>query len=926
MSAQNPLRSGFPQNLASRSTYTWWDQYQETLLGKNYGWSPSATATDIRQLNKNCTTIFQKIPALNNTGLWSTQVPNFVHKSIVVGSVQSGKTRAMVGLAAKAFDAGFRIVVVIAGRTDNLRAQTARRFHAQLCQIGESLPTGGQTHPQGIGNHGIHKNVETLDYDKDFNKMGSMGGRFSRALVNGCNVLAVVKKNQTPLGGVANWLRTYFNSNFSPVPLLILDDECDEASTPGSARATIPGQITNLWRGRPSNSNVPVAYVGFTATPQANIFQQQRNPLYPSISSVLEYPAESLSSVSYVPKPSTPDHWYTGSDMFFHWLTQNHQPNFLQGLFVTSAEAEDEEGLSFSWTQSRLKDAIVAYFVSGAIRLLVTPAKLGVSPFDAPAHSMLVHTDGKKDDHDDIASQLLRITNGTIPLGIRNWLKQNGPEQRINSLAMKKWLSQKPHEWKYWYDDFKKSFSVLQGMYSGGLRSYSFPSWSDVKTELDSHVFGNVKVKIINSEHGEKFDFSKSTNSFGTRVLPDDEFTILIGGNVLSRGLTIDGLSISYYTRRPNQPVGDTTSQRQRWFGYRGKHIEFCRLFTTEQCFGELQREGDSDKEALVHLQHLSMNNITNFKDHYLKPFGATTRSTTKTGTSNSLKLNYTGLLPQARFIHFPQNSACNVAKSNEQTAFKIVDDLVKNGSPVRGAQKLLGYQKKNITALQAADYLDSLDYVGHNPGGSCPDYNRFTSLASHFGISIPLHKLPSRRPTTSRAVPSEQDLYMVAAYLRAWHYIHDAVVNHGKRNYACTIDPSSSAVVQWQPCPPPKFNIFVRLGKEQCNSPLFAPLGLTLPYRSVERNVLTQLATCNAGLWGGPLNERNEVMDGCTNYYTATTKYVRRQSANGLLMLFPLSGLASDPNIPAVKNLVLPTFAVSIPEGGPLLTATTAR
>ena len=346
-------------------------------------------------------------------------------------------------------------------------------------------------------------------------------------------------------------------------------------------------------------------------------------------------------------------------------------------------------------------------------------------------------------------------------------------------------------------------------MYSGGLRSYSFPSWNDVENELDSHVFGNVKVKIINSEHEEKFDFSKPTNSFGARVLPDDEFTILIGGNVLSRGLTIDGLSISYYTRRPNQPVGDTTSQRQRWFGYRGKHIEFCRLFTTKQCFRELQREGDSDKEALVHLQHLSKNNITNFKDHYLKPFGATARSTTKTGTSSSLKLNLTGLLPEATFVHCPTSSSCQIAKANEQTAFNIVDDLVQNGSPVKGARALLGYIKKNITALQAADYLDSFDYTGHNPGGSCPDYNRFISLASHFGITTRLHKSPSGHPTSSRAVAAEHDPYIVSAYLRAWHYIYDAIVNRGVPNYACAIDPRREFSSTMESLPSPEFQYF---------------------------------------------------------------------------------------------------------------------
>jgi len=112
--------------------------------------------------------------------------------------------------------------------------------------------------------------------------------------------------------------------------------------------------------------------------------------------------------------------------------------------------------------------------------------------------------------------------------------------------------------WERWYQDFAYSFATINGMYLGGIRRAPFPSWHQVQSAMPG-IFENTKLKVINGEKiDDSLNFMPIVDSAGVRQRPEDCYTIVVGGNVLSRGLTIEGLCITYFTRWAKQPVDDT--------------------------------------------------------------------------------------------------------------------------------------------------------------------------------------------------------------------------------------------------------------------------------------------------------------------------------------------------------------------------------
>ena len=249
--------------LQRRST-AWWDQYQESLqagLG-----SDELEATSCR--------IVEALPDPVN---WNDAPTPF--KGLVVGAVQSGKTASMIGVAAVALDQGFRVAIVLAGLKDDLRRQTARRFNSQLMQQNdpiEGLPghttRGGETGPGPLGGF-------ALNYFFDANHVPTLQVQMERALRRGEPCVIVVKKNPTSLLAVANALRVIsLRIGIESLPVLVLDDECDEASVaaPGEDR-TIPISIASIWQN--IQPTLRVAYVGYTATAAASLLQDPGNEL-----------------------------------------------------------------------------------------------------------------------------------------------------------------------------------------------------------------------------------------------------------------------------------------------------------------------------------------------------------------------------------------------------------------------------------------------------------------------------------------------------------------------------------------------------------------------------------------------------------------------------------------------------------------------
>lgn len=896
-------------------TVTWWQQYAYGLQG-NYGWPVRITTTGLAELDSSTNSILAKVPQFGVAAQWQSCPQPYVHKTVVAGSVQSGKTRSMIGLAAKAFDRGFRIVVVLSGLKNDLRQQTSRRFNSDLLQNGEAILDQnnvliGQTHPNGLSIQGSRGDFYALPSDYDAHEVVTLALDIRLRLQQDHRILLVIKKNRAALRSVRNALAVMWASNLFPQePLFVIDDECDEASVPGRPNAPTPQQIEDLWQARPANT--PVAYIGYTATLQANIFQNSTNALYPQAATVLRSPSDSSSAVSYY-ESGHPNGWYTGSDVFYEWLPSLGLRNYLVRDQVTLPQEVNADP-AWNWRGSELQQALIAYFVSGAIRLLVAQAKLGQSPYRAPPHSMLVHTHGGQAEHMQLALAVSSLCNSG---GVNaNWYVNQGPGGRIDPVAMGAWLTNSRPAWRAWYADFWNCYSDLQRLYSGQFRSWQFPSWIDVENELRTHVFANVQLKIVNSdEPADRIDFTKYT-IHGQPRQPEDEFTIVVGGNILSRGITIDGLAISYFTRRPQDPVDDTTCQRQRWFGYRGQHVEFCRLFTTPVVLAELRRAGHSDIEAINHLANITANSITDFKSYYLRGYGAGSRPTSRPGAGSQPNLNYTGAWPANTHVHslaIPQNVACPIACHNRSVALNLASRLKTTGAPLRRAGgAIAGYMQAGVSALDVANHLDSLLYADHNPRMDSPLCQRFAALEAVYNIPAgTLHRIPHQlSPPTARLIPDEHDPYLIAAYLRAWHHIYAALQSNSRiLNRAFSLD--RNGVQQWTPVPPPTFNVVFRLGRGTplAGSP-FGILGCDLPERAFPTP--TQV---NA-LWGGSQAARDEWIDQPTNPIQP-----RPRGIDGLLMLYVVH-----PGRHADTSCEFPTFAINVPLGGPCFRVTACR
>ena len=323
-----------PEGLSNASTQDeqsgWREQYQHSLIAAG---SLSKEARE--ELSAATNRVFQHIPAASSVGN--------THRlaGALVGAVQSGKTGVMIDLAAQAFDRGFRLVIVLAGLRDDLRAQTALRFTADLlCRGDEIYPRSADsrfTHPKGVGYHGpMGDACWSPHYADDINHDEAFVSTIARRLAAGRSVLAVTKKNLKTLNVLSQSVVYATNHcGEGSFPILVIDDECDEASVSGSSDAPTPARIASVWEG----VRQYVVYVGLTATPAANLLQNTDTPLFPrDFLEVLRTPSDESTPLAFF-EPD-PDRRYTGGRVYYQLLEDRDRRNFLLRTAMSQAEFE----------------------------------------------------------------------------------------------------------------------------------------------------------------------------------------------------------------------------------------------------------------------------------------------------------------------------------------------------------------------------------------------------------------------------------------------------------------------------------------------------------------------------------------------------------------------------------------------------------
>jgi hypothetical protein len=237
---------------------SWWDQYLNDLR------SMRGFQEDSPQMMELTASVRTTLSTLPHPADWRGNPSPF--KGLIVGSVQSGKTANMIGLTAAALDLGYRIVIVLAGKTNDLRSQTSLRFNTQLLQRSDEIPgRHGQTTLGGRPRQGPLGGC-ALPYPIDVADFGPLLASMDRALRAGEPCVITIKKKEKSLIHLSSKILRVLYQRHGPaeLPTLILDDECDEASVPGPGETkVIPELIAGLWQHR-GLSTPPVAYVGYT--------------------------------------------------------------------------------------------------------------------------------------------------------------------------------------------------------------------------------------------------------------------------------------------------------------------------------------------------------------------------------------------------------------------------------------------------------------------------------------------------------------------------------------------------------------------------------------------------------------------------------------------------------------------------------------
>lgn len=500
---------------------------------------------------------------------------SFLVKGLVVGYVQSGKTANFSALIAKAADAGYKIVIVLSGLHNTLRQQTQRRLEQDLGReagVGVDLPEFGKqwvwvTGPK-IGD----------DFTAD------RAGIDPAILQGNEQVIFVVKKNKSRLDRLINWMEGRVRA-----PVLVIDDEGDQASiNTGGNRQPLEISDVDLddieFDGftpdsdeiSPSAINAAVrrligqfercSYVAYTATPFANalidpnaIDTEAGEDLFPRDFILVLPPPVSSDYVGPEklfgrdPLPEDPD------DMELDGLDQlliNIVPDF-ETYHVIPPTPSEQETFEPSIPPS-LDSALVDFILASAARLHREKKDVTCT--------MLIHTDRHKAVQNKLAN---RIRQRLIEIS-QDW--KYDVEGTFRQALITRWNEQ--------FIPVTRSLDVNLEVPFENLIRYIDRLFRD----------SSLEVLVLNSTTDDELDFDSVPN----------RKSIVIGGNKLSRGLTIEDLLISYYVRE--SLYYDTLMQMGRWFGYRGKYVDLTRLYSTRELIYRFRDLATIEEELRSHI------------------------------------------------------------------------------------------------------------------------------------------------------------------------------------------------------------------------------------------------------------------------------------------------------------------------------------
>lgn len=624
-----------------------WNRYKRHLSHSNF---PPKVVT---QLDLVTDKILDHLENPKKEGDWS-------RKGLVVGHVQSGKTANYTGVINKAADAGYKVIIVLAGILSALRSQTQERIDEGFRGVDSSkqlddIPLKDRL--VGVGKYSHDKvpisfTTTVYDFKNSIAKqIGSTLDNFNQPVV------LVIKKNKAILQNLINWLKNN-NLNLDQFPFLLVDDEADHASIntnrEDSDATAINSKIRELLKLFRQNM-----YLGYTATPFANIFIDPDNndemigdELFPRDFIIsLDAPSNYVGSKRIFSSDSDLDIVRELLD-FEDLLPPSHKKDYVPEAIPAS-----------------LEEAIRVFTLIRAIRILRDQ--------EFKHNSMLINVSR----FTDVQSHIKLLVHDYVDELRRNI---------INHYALDELQAIKNESIRSLKETFDKEFSEVEF------------DWKSVQLTLKRAVSPIKTIEVNASKNSEPLDYSKENYPKGRSI-------IAVGGLSLSRGLTLEGLTVSYFIR--NTQMYDTLMQMGRWFGYRDGFAELCRLYMPYDAISWYEHISDVTEELRDEFKRMENAKLTPEEfglcvRSHPESLIVTARNKMRTGTSVLRQISLHG-----RHVETTVLGTSNSLQDSNKTALDyLIKDLLLTNSLINTSST--NYLFQNINDEPIKRFIDA--YTNH--------------------------------------------------------------------------------------------------------------------------------------------------------------------------------------------------------------------
>jgi len=697
----------------------YWDRYRRHLLQE--GFPKEVVGTIGRDTDK----IVGLLENPQKSGEWK-------RRGLVVGHVQSGKTANYSGVICKSADYGYRVIILLAGVHNNLRSQTQQRLEEAFIGVDTDKLDKNLTFNEaktGVGriSDKVRIPFSLTSREYDFRKSSKKATNFNLGSVKE-PVVFVIKKQPSVLQNLINWLSSLNETKGGKIlgtPMLLIDDEADNASINTASGEGDPTRINGLIRQLlalfEQNS-----YVGYTATPFANIFIDPD-----SEHAMLE---DDLFPKHFIATLDAPENYVSAARIFGNDADLG---DFLVGVsdHLDSFPERHKITHQVEVLPESLMEATRRFVLARAVRV----------------------RRGRGNDHSSMLVNVSRF-NGVqkqVTGLISHYL-----EELMNSVKLHAALPDKEALRDPGMNALHQTWNLMDP--SGG------ESWADVKGTLVVAV-SPIVVKTINNKSPDRLDY-KNYKDQGLHV-------IAVGGLSLSRGFTLEGLTISYFIR--NSIMYDTLLQMGRWFGYRDGYLDVCSLYMTDEAadwYSHISAAIDELRVEFRVMEQLSRCpedfglKVRTHPDSLI----VTARNKMRSGKKVIHSVSLDGRLVETSRL----KSAPKVLEANLHEVVKLSSNLEANYGAYRTYERGLGHIWREVKSDVVCNFLSRFDIFESEISIAQPqaiidfiqrDAQRFGSWDVCFyslieGVEVPVGPIGIRQQIRGCLIPQERpDCFLVS-------------------------------------------------------------------------------------------------------------------------------------------------------------------